>query len=277
MTRLYNNISWILNNDWLIVLIFVLVWISIIFRFLKNNLKKKYYSTTWLELNKQNNEEIIFYYQKRYILDLLNVLLSWIIIIWYLYTIHVNFAFLSVAIGALILIIQPYIQSFISYIFLTTRFKIGDTIKINDFMWDIIFIKPLFTGITGRNDLWEHTGEIHIAPNNIFTSNVVSRLDIKLNNIRKNIITFVYDNQTFDLWYTQLLVELRDFLHDLLPVRSIEECGPFKSYIGHKFKLSSKYEWKDLKISIWYLDSYADARDSMEQITWFIENLKAKK
>lgn len=253
---------------------FLLCWVVVFFHILKWKVKKRYYSRFVSDLNKHNNDNIIVYYEKRYIVDLLYAITLWCLVFFYLNALHVNFAFLSVAIWAFILIIQPYIQSLISYLILQTRFKIGDVIKIDEHMGEIIFIKPLFIGITWRNDLWEHTGEIAIIPNNIFTTKLVVRLDIKAYDIRKNLISFIYDKELFHLSYRELLSELRIFLHNQLPIRTIEECGPYKSYIGHKFKLISKYEWRDLKITIWYLDSYLDSRDSMENIIDFIEWMK---
>lgn len=257
-----------------VITITMIVFVVFFFRILKWKIKEKYYTKFISDLNKHNNDDIMIYYEKRYIVDLMNAILLWWIAFFYLDALHVNFAFLSVAVWAFILIIQPYIQSLISYLIFQTWFKIGDTIRIDEYMGDIIFIKPLFIGITWRNDLWEHTGEIIIVPNNIFTTKMVARLDIKAYDIRKNLISFVYSKELFHYSYGEILWELRTFLHNLLPIRTIDECWPYKSYIGHKFKLNSKYEWKDLKITIWYLDSYLDSRESMEHIIDFVESLK---
>lgn len=256
---------------------FFIILITICFRIFKKRFKRRFYSTYGQELTKDNNDEIMYYYEKRYIIDLMNALALALVCVVYLYSMNVSFAFLSIAVWALILIFQPYIQSLISYLLLHTRFKIGDSIMIDENLWDIIFMKPLFTGIAWRNDLGEHTWETYIVPNNVFTSKIVSRLNIKAHDIRKNLISFVYDKDTFHVSYGELLKKLRVFLHELLPIRSIEECWPYKSYIGHRFKLHSRYDWKDLKITLWYLDSYIESRDSMEQVIWFIEDLKKEK
>lgn len=267
-------INFFLQNRIHVIAILVVIWVVFFFRVLKWKIKERYYTKFLSDLNKHNNDEIMVYYEKRHTLDLINAIVLWWILFFYLNALHVNFAFLSVAIWAFILIIQPYIQSLISYLILQTRFKIGDAIRIDECMGDIIFIKPLFMWITWRNDLWEHTGEIVIVPNNIFATKMVSRLDIKAYDIRKNLISFVYSKELFHSSYGDVLLELRNFLHNILPIRTIEECGPYKSYIGHKFKLNSKYDWKDLKITIWYLDSYMDSRESMEHIIDFVESLK---
>lgn len=256
---------------------FLLICVIIFFHIVKWRVKERYYAKFASDLNKHNNDDIIVYYEKRYIVNLLYAIVLWCLSFFYLNALHVNFAFLSVAIWAFILIIQPYIQSLISYLILQTRFKIGDAIKVDEYMGEIIFINPLFIGITWRNDLWEHTGEIVIIPNNVFTTKLVVRLDIKAYDIRKNLISFIYDKELFHLSFREFLSELRSFLHNHLPIRTIEECGPYKSYIGHKFKLISKYEWRDLKITIWYLDSYLNSRDSMEYIIDFIEWMKKER
>jgi len=140
-----------------IITLCIIVVVVIFFRILKSKIKDKYYTKFASDLNKTNNDDIMVYYEKRYIIDLLNAVVLWIISFFYLDSLHVNFAFLSVAVWAFILIIQPYVQSLISYLILQTRFRIGDTIKIDEHMGDIIFIKPLFMWITWRNDLGEHT------------------------------------------------------------------------------------------------------------------------
>lgn len=275
MSELLTNIrTRLLTQEKLIFVLWILLVVHIVFRILKNNLKKKYYTTLGLGLTKENNEEIVYYYKQRYILDSINYLIILCLIVLYLYSINVNFWFFSVAIWAFILIIQPYIQSLIAYPIITTKYKIGDTIKIENRIGDIIFIKPLITWFTGRNLMGEHTGEVHTIPNSKFISTDVTHLSIKGMDIKKNLITFTYDYDTFKVPYPVFLNKIKVFLHDFLPMRSLEECGPYKSYIGHKFKLSSNYEGNDLKITIAYLETFNGTRHSQEQIIWFIENLK---
>lgn len=120
----------------------------------------------------------------------------------------------------------------------------------------------------------EHTGEVHTIPNSKFISTDVTHLSIKGTDINKNLITFIYNYDVFKVPYPILLNKVKGFLLDFLPMRSLEECGAYKSYIGHKFKISSTYEGKDLKITIAYLESFNGTAYSQEQIIWFIENLK---
>ena len=268
-------LQYIPSHQGIIITIIILGCISWCSRYAKNKIKLYYYTKFEHEIDKENNDEVLVYYEKRHLVDVVTLGLYMAVIGIYLFTIQFNFGFLSIAVGATILTFQPVIRSLIGYLVITTKYHIGDTIHIGDTQWDIIGIKLLYTIVSSKNDLSEHTGEIHHINNSTFLFKTCIKSDLKWSSISKNIISIYYSAEVFRQSFPELLELLRSYLHDKLPVRNIEECGMYKSYIGHKFKLNSGYDDSGrLKITLGYLDTFANVRTSNEEIITFIEQIK---
>ena len=259
----------------IVVMFVILLCVGWLSRYAKNKIKSYYYAKFEHEIDKENNDEVLVYYEKRHLIDVITLGLYMAVIWVYLFTIQFDFGFLSIAVGATILTFQPVIRSLIGYLVITTKYHIGDTIHIGDTQWDIIGIKLLYTIVSSKNDLNEHTGEVHHINNSTFLFKTCIKSDLRWSGISKNIISIYYNSEVFHQNFPELLELLRSYLHDKLPVRNIEECGMYKSYIGHKFKLNSGYDDSGrLKITLGYLDTFANVRTSNEEIITFIEQIK---
>jgi|GEM_PF-2552877 len=62
------------------------------------------------------------------------------------------FQVFAIALGAIILVFQSLILSFVVYLMLVANYKVGETVKIGGLgEGEIIYIKPLYFGLAGRN------------------------------------------------------------------------------------------------------------------------------
>ena len=219
-----------------------ILFIEEVFRFIKSKMKKRIYSKFAETNNPEATDFYIEYYRKSQVIDVVRVGLFIMVIVYVILTKAPSmFNFFAIATGAMIIIFKDFILSFIAFFFIISQYKIGDTIAIGDAKGEIIYIRPFYTGIIGRDERSEHTGELHILPNGKFFTDPVKKQELNVTSYRKHTLEIPYNPETFSDSFDVFLVKLEGFLNTKLPLRSAKGVGNYTSFIGCKYKLDFHY------------------------------------
>lgn len=245
--------SFVAEQPFLFVIIALLVLWSIISHFIKSALKKKYIDPYERSKNTQNKQFYIEYYRRSQYVNVFGVALVVILFFTYLLTKDkIVWTVLAVGIWAILITFQTFTVSFFTYFILVRNYNVGDTVSVGawKYQWEILYIKSLYMGISGKNDFGENTGAFYIIPNHQIWTNPVVKVDLSLDNITKHSLTLVYDGTNFLLPFDEFIQELEAFLLGLMPIKAASQVSYFKSYIGVRYKIDFTYD-KDGKPCIW--------------------------
>lgn len=245
--------SFVAEQPFLFVIIALLVLWSIISHFIKSALKKKYIDPYERSKNTQNKQFYIEYYRRSQYVNVFGVALVVILFFTYLLTKDkIVWTVLAVGIWAILITFQTFTVSFFTYFILVRNYNVGDTVSVGawKYQWEILYIKSLYVGISGKNDFGENTGEFYIIPNHQIWTNPVVKVDLSLDNVTKHSLTLVYDGANFLLPFDEFIQELETFLLGLMPIKAASQVSYFKSYIGVRYKIDFTYD-KDGKPCVW--------------------------
>ena len=245
--------SFVAEQPFLFVIIALLVLWSIISHFIKSALKKKYIDPYERSKNTQNKQFYIEYYRRSQYVNVFGVALVVILFFTYLLTKDkIVWTVLAVGIWAILITFQTFTVSFFTYFILVRNYNVGDTVSVGawKYQWEILYIKSLYMGISGKNDFGENTGEFYIIPNHQIWTNPVVKVDLSLDNVTKHSLTLVYDGTNFLLPFDEFIQELEAFLLGLMPIKAASQVSYFKSYIGVRYKIDFTYD-KDGKPCVW--------------------------
>ncbi len=182
---------------------------------------------------------------------------------------------LAVATGALILALRESFTSFVAYFYILSNYKLGDDIRINGALGEIVGIKPLYTSIAGKDENGEYNSKLNFVPNFMFLSQTIEQQQLKSDDYRNVLLQLLYTRDLFidpfDLW----LEKLESKLDELLPKRILTKVGHFKSYAGVKYKLHFDYNDKgEVVVRLSFIAKSSKAQDFKESIIKFVEQLK---
>ncbi|MFC2695517.1 MAG: hypothetical protein ACFN4U_00505 [Candidatus Absconditicoccaceae bacterium] len=245
--------SFVAEQPFLFVIIALLVLWSIISHFIKSALKKKYIDPYERSKNTQNKQFYIEYYRRSQYVNVFGVALVVILFFTYLLTKDkIVGTVLAVGIGAILITFQTFTVSFFTYFILVRNYNVGDTVSVGagKYQGEILYIKSLYMGVSGKNDFGENTGEFYIIPNHQIWTNPVVKVDLSLDNVTKHSLTLVYDGTNFLLPFDEFIQELEAFLLGLMPIKAASQVSYFKSYIGVRYKIDFTYD-KDGKPCVW--------------------------
>ena len=245
--------SFVAEQPFLFVIIALLLLWSIISHFIKSALKKKYIDPYERSKNTQNKQFYIEYYRRSQYVNVFGVALVVILFFTYLLTKDkIVWTVLAVGIWAILITFQTFTVSFFTYFILVRNYNVGDTVSVGawKYQWEILYIKSLDMGISGKNDFGENTGEFDIIPNHQIWTNPVVKVDLSLDNVTKHSLTLVYDGTNFLLPFDEFIQELEAFLLGLMPIKAASQVSYFKSYIGVRYKIDFTYD-KEGKPCVW--------------------------
>lgn len=245
--------SFVAEQPFLFVIIALLALWSIISHFIKSALKKKYIDPYERSKNTQNKQFYIEYYRRSQYVNVFGVALVVILFFTYLLTKDkIVWTVLAVGIWAILITFQTFTVSFFTYFILVRNYNVGDTVSVGawKYQWEILYIKSLYMGISGKNDFGENTGAFYIIPNHQIWTNPVVKVDLSLDNVTKHSLTLVYDGTNFLLPFDEFIQELEAFLLGLMPIKAASQVSYFKSYIGVRYKIDFTYD-KDGKPCVW--------------------------
>lgn len=182
---------------------------------------------------------------------------------------------LAVAAGALILALRESITSILAYFFILSTYSLGDDIRVNSFLGEIVRVKPLYTDIAGKDDNGEYNSRLYHLPNFMFLNQIVEQQQLKSDDFRKLSLSILYDSElfadSFEIWITKIEKDLKD----LLPKRAMTKVGYFKGYAGIKYKMNFDYnEEGKVVVKISFIARSHRALELKESIIRSVEKLK---
>lgn len=270
--------TFISQQPFLFVIIVIIFLRSTISQIIKNRLKKKYIIPYERAENVENRQFYIKYYQRLQTINIIGVILWVLLFFVYLLTKdQVIWTVLAVGVWAILLTFQTFTVSFFTYFLLIKNYKIWDTIRVGSekIQWEILYIKLLYLGISGKNDFGEHTGEFFIIPNYQVWMNPITKVDLALDHYAKESLMIIFDPQKFTISFDQFSGELQQFLDNLFPLKSASEVSYFKSYIGVRYKMDFTYdnEWR-ANVWIGFVEKRSLERELKKKILTFVEKMK---
>lgn len=172
---------------------------------------------------------------------------------------------------------QTFTVSFFTYFLLVRNYSVGDTVRVgaDKMQGEILYIKGLYTGISGKNEFGEHTGEFYIIPNHQIWANPIVKVDLDIDHYGKHSFTLLYEPKLFIMPFDQFIDELEKVLNKLLPMRSAAQVAYYKSYIGVRYKMDFHYD-SDGRAAIWiaFIAKREKAIKLKKEIIAFVESKK---
>ncbi len=186
-----------------------------------------------------------------------------------------SFNIVAVAAGALILALRESLLSFVAYFYILSNFKLGDDIRINGALGEIVRVKPLYTSLAGKDENGEYNSKLSNVPNFMFLNQTIEQQQLKSDDYRKVLLQVLYTKDTFsdsfDIWISKMELHL----NELLPKRIMTKVGHFKGYAGVKYKMHFDYNDKgEVVVRISFIAKSRKAQNFKESIIRFVESLK---
>ena len=185
------------------------------------------------------------------------------------------FSILAVATGAFIIILKEPLASLVSFFYILSNYKSGDNIQIDNFLGEILRVKPLYTDLIGKDENGEYNGRLHHIPNFMFLGQIVNQQQLKSGDYNKISLSIYYNNENFPDNFDTWMKKIEDYLEELLPKRSILKVGHFKGYAGKKYKIDFDYNEKgEVSVKISFIAKSHKSAKIKETIIRFVESLK---
>lgn len=257
--------------------LFGLLVIEVYLRIAKRKLKVKYkYNKDKVEDFEDMEKIWIEYYKKNQNLFVFRVVSIFIAIAIILISFDVNaFNLLAVVAGATIIIFRDYIFSFITFFYIISIYKIGDDVKTDTILGEILRINPLYVAIAGKDEDGEYNGKLHRIPNSIFITQKIEAQELKADDYRRVMLTAIYSRDKFEDNFNTWLTKVKSFLEETLPSRTLERVGHFKGYLGVKYKLNFDYNDKgDTVVRISFIARPPKNIELKEKIIEYVETLR---
>ncbi len=228
------------------------------------------------ELIEEIEDISIEYYKQLQYVDIIRFIIIIIGIVAILSAYNVQaFNILAIATGAFILALRESFTSLVAYFYILSNFKMGDDIRVDTFLGEIVRVKPLYTAIAGKDENGEYNSRLYYIPNFMFLNKIVEQQQLKSDDYRKVSLSILYDgelfNDVFDVW----VGGIENFLKELLPKRALTKVGYFKGYAGVRYKMNFDYNDSGqviLKIS--FIVRSNKALELKQSIILFVETLK---
>lgn len=258
-------------------LIFILP-IHFITYLIKLNYQKKYNSLKSNTLSAEEIEKVsVDFFSKNQSIAIFRVVSYLIVLLLLAWIFNIQaFSTLAIAVGAFIVILKDPISSMISYGFLVSQYEIGNDIKINEILGEIVRIKLFYTGLAGKEENGDYNGKFIVIPNFLFFNSIVERQELKIDHYRRVVLTFLYKKEDYGKPFKEWMNNLKEKLDEMLPVRNIRKVGHYKSYAGVRYKLNYDYN-KDgfVSIRIAFISKPGEAAlHRKEEIIEYIESSK---
>lgn len=185
------------------------------------------------------------------------------------------FSVVLLAIGALIIVLKETVGSFFAYFVVVYQYDIGDDIRINTFIGEVIRIYTLNTWLAGKEESGEYNGRLIMVPNYMFMQGAIEKQELKSSSFRHIVMSVVYIPGSFEKPFDEWLTDLKAFLDDTLPLRKLGSVGHFRGYAGIKYKIRYDYnEDGHVVLRIAFVSSTSSASYKKETIVRFVERSK---
>lgn len=221
----------------------------------------------------------ITYFRKRQMLGIVRagLWLFAILLAALLYDVQ-TFSVLALALGALVVIQKENINSLFAYIFVLSNFNVGDDIRVNDLLGEIVRISPLQTTLSGKEDNGEYNGQRVSVPNYKLLLENVRVQELKSDTYRRIVLKAIYAHDEYEVAFGEFIKKIRVFLDEFLPTRNLNQVGNFRSFAGAQYKMNFDYDEDGrIVVRIAFISRPNDIVDRKEQIIEFIEGMRGKK
>ncbi len=221
-------------------------------------------------------KDMIAYYRRNQTVDVVRVISAIIGIILLLIVFNVQaLNILAIATGALIIILKEQILSFLAYFYVISVFDIGDDLRINGVLGEVVRFKPFYMALAGKDDSGEYNGKLLYIPNHKFMSEFVEEQEIKTDTYRRINIQAVYSHVAFAKSFPDWLKDVRSFLDETLPMQKITTVGNYKGFVGSRYKMRFDYSEKgEVLVAISFVARPPKTSEYKEKIIEYIESLR---
>lgn len=162
---------------------------------------------------------------------------------------------------------KDFLLSVVAFFLIIRRYKIGETIGINDIQGQIIYIRVLGVGILGKDNDGDNTGRMFVIPSFKFLTETIKKEDLHADSIRKEILKIPYITNEFEPDFATFIRSLENFLDNELKTLSKRNCGNYQTYIGHKYKLDIDYlEDKAIIITVGLVGKWENTVENKKKI-----------
>lgn len=188
------------------------------------------------------------------------------------------FNILAVATGAFIIALREAFTSLVAYFYILSNFKLGDDLRMNTALGELVRVKPLYVALAGKDENGEYNSKLYLIPNFMFLNQLVEQAQLKSDDYRKVSVQALYTQEAFNLSFKDWKQALETYLEELLPKRAMTKVGYFRGYVGVKYKLHFDYNDKgEILVKISFIAKSQKALEFKEMIVSFIEGLKSPK
>lgn len=258
-----------------LLIIFLIIEISL--RQLKKKKRSQYDGKkTTIESLEQIEDLSLEHYKELQQIDVIRLVLLCLGVVTILGVYNVKIlSVIAVATGALILALRESFTSFFAYFYILSNFKLGDDIKINNALGEIVGIKPLYTALSGKDENGEYNSKLNYIPNFMFFNQTIERQPLKSDDYRKLSLQILYTQNAFAYDFETWLSQIEAYLDDILPKRAMTKVGHFKGYGGIRYKMNFDYNDKgEVVVKISFITRSFRVLEQRESIIRFVEGLK---
>lgn len=260
-----------------IVLIVVLTTVEISIRLLKRRTKYAYSHDT-KEITDTHELELVTirFFKKMQTLDLLRlgafVFAGLVALL--IYDVQA-FSYIVVALGALVIVMKENVNSIAAYFYILSHYDVGDDVKINGNLGEIIRIRPLSLALAGKDESGDYNGKLFQIPNFMLLQQIVEVQELKSQNYQRVLVKAVFNAEKFSDSFEVWLAKLKDFLTGELPQRKLGDVGHYRGFAGKKFKLNYDYDADgEVFVHISFISSPSKALERKETIVGYIESTR---
>jgi hypothetical protein len=250
--------------------------VEIIFSQIKRFRKNKYILPYRDAPNPETSDFYLLFYQKIQYLHVARVFVLMILIWWYFARNNIYvFGGIWIAAWAIVISFSKQLVWLFNYLQILSEFKVGQTIKIDDFLWEIISIQPLEMKLSGKNERGEHNGYLYHIPMYQFSEKIIERVDVTPNAIQKSILKIPFQKHLYHLGLEEFLEKFEDYLKTLLPKMTYNNAVNYESYIGVRYKYNLEYlNDGTVMIFLWFLGSRQYIREKTKKIFIYLDSLQ---
>lgn len=171
---------------------------------------------------------------------------------------------------------KDIILSFAAFFFIVSQYRVGESVTIGTAKGEIIYIRPLYVGIVGKDENAEHTGELILIPNNRFLAELVKKEELRTVSYRKETFRIPFRSKDFSVGFAEFSERLEAYLKEHLPMRTAKQVGHYRSFIGCRFKADYGYDDKgNAYAEISFIGRSFRIPETKKGIVAFVESLKA--
>ena len=187
------------------------------------------------------------------------------------------FNLIAVATGALIIVLRETFLSLFAYFYILSTYKLGEDVKAQNVLGELIRVKPLYVSLAGKDESGEHNGKVYLIPNFTFLTQLVERVKLKSDDYQKMVLKVLYTHDAFGITFDEWKKSIETYLNELLPKRAMTKVGHFRSFTGVRYKFNFDFNDKgEVVVTISFVARLEKSLQFKESIIMYVESLRKK-